>query len=35
MYHRMKPIDVKSSTNIDFEVENNYNYSKFKVCDHP
>ena len=30
----MKPIDVKSSTHINFEVENNYKGHKFKVGDH-
>ena len=29
----MKPIDVKSSTYIDFEVENNNKVHKFKVYD--
>ena len=36
-YHRtikMKPADVKSSTYIDFNVENNDKYPKFGVCDH-
>ena len=30
----MKPIDVKSSTHINFEVENNHKGHKFKVGDH-
>ena len=30
----MKPIDVNSSTYIDFDVENNYKYPKFIVGDH-
>ena len=30
----MKPIDVKSSTHINFEFENNYKGHKFKVGDH-
>ena len=36
-YHRamkMKPIDVKSSTYIDFNKENNKGGPKFKVGDH-
>ena len=36
-YHKtikMKPIDVKSSTYIDFGVENNNKDSKVKVGDH-
>ena len=36
-YHKtikMKPIDVKSSTYIDFGVENNNKGSKVKVGDH-
>ena len=36
-YHRTiktKPIDVKSSTYIDFGVENNYEDPKFRVGDH-
>ena len=30
----MKPIGVRSSTYINFEVENNYKGHKFKVGDH-
>ena len=30
----MKPVDVKSSTYIDFGIENNYKNPKFKVGDH-
>ena len=30
----MKPVDVKSSTNIDFDVENNKKDSKFEIRDH-
>ena len=30
----MKPVDVKLSTNIDFGIEYNDKYSKFKVVDH-
>ena len=30
----MKPVDVKSSTYIDFGVENNDKYPKFEVGDH-
>ena len=30
----MKPVDVKSSTNIDFDVENNKKDSKFEIGDH-
>ena len=30
----MKPVDVNSSPYIDFYVENNNKYSKFKVGDH-
>ena len=30
----MKPVDVKSSTYIDFGVENNDKYLKFEVGDH-
>ena len=30
----MKPVDVKSSTCIDFDVENNDQDLKFKVRDH-
>ena len=30
----MKPVDVKSSTFIDFDVENNDQDLKFKVRDH-
>ena len=36
-YHRtikMKPVDVNSSTYIDFNKENNNEGPKFKVCDH-
>ena len=36
-YHKaikMKPVDVKSSTCIGFNVENNDKDPKFKVCDH-
>ena len=36
-YHskiKMKPVDVKSSTNIDFYKENNIEDLKFKVIDH-
>ena len=36
-YHntiKMKPLDVKSNTYIDFGVENNDKDSKFKVEDH-
>ena len=36
-YHRtikMKPVDVKSSTYIDFDKENNKEGPKFKVGDH-
>ena len=36
-YHRtikMKPIDVKDNTYIDFGIEVNYNDPKFKVGDH-
>ena len=36
-YHRtikMKVIDAKSNTHIDFEVENNVKDPKFKVDDH-
>ena len=31
---RIKPIDVKSSSYIDFDVENNNKDPKIKVCDH-
>ena len=31
---KIKPIDVKTSTYINFEVENNDKYTKFKVGDH-
>ena len=31
---KMKPFDIKSSTYIDFDVENNDKDPKFKVCDH-
>ena len=30
----MKPIDVKSSTYIDFGIEKNHKNPKFKVSDH-
>ena len=30
----MKPIDVKSNTNIDLDVETNEKDPKFKVVDH-
>ena len=30
----MKPTDVKSSTYIDYDVENNEKYPKFEVVDH-
>ena len=30
----MKPADVKSSTYIDFNKENNKEDPKFKICDH-
>ena len=36
-YHRtikMKPVDVKSSTYIDFNIENNKEGLKFKIGDH-
>ena len=36
-YHstvKMKPIDVESSTYIDFGIENNERYTKFAVGDH-
>ena len=36
-YHstiRMKPVDVKSSTYIDFDVENNNKSPKFEIDDH-
>ena len=36
-YHciiKMKPTDVKSSTYIDYDVENNEKYPKFEVVDH-
>ena len=35
-YHstiKMKPVDVKSSTYIDFNIKNNKEDPKFKVCD--
>ena len=31
---KMKPIDVKSSAYIDFDVENNDKDPKFKIVDH-
>ena len=31
---KMKSVDVKSCTYIDFGIENNYKNSKFKVGDH-
>ena len=37
IYHRtikMKPVDVKSSTNIEFNVENDDKHSKLEVVDH-
>ena len=36
-YHRtikMKPVDIKDNTYIDFDKENNDKYPKFKVADH-
>ena len=30
----MKPVEVKSSKYIDFNIENNNQYLKFKVGDH-
>ena len=36
-YHttvKMKPIDVNSSTDSDFGIENNKNYPKLEVHDH-
>ena len=36
-YHRtikMKPVDVKDNTYIDFKKESNDKNPKFKVCDH-
>ena len=37
MYHsiiKMKPVDVNPSTYIDFNIENDKEYPKFKVGDH-
>ena len=37
IYHgttKIKPFDVKSSTYIDFGVQDNEEDPKFKVCDH-
>ena len=37
MYHstiKMKPADVNPSTNLDFNIENDKEYPKFKVGDH-
>ena len=34
LQYQMKPIDVKSNTNIDLDVENNEKDPKFKVVDH-
>ena len=31
---KMKPVDVKSTTYIEFGTENNYEDSKFKIGDH-
>ena len=31
---KMKPADVKSSASIEFGLENNHKYFKFKVGDH-
>ena len=31
---KMKPVDVKSSTHIDFDEKNNKEYTKFKVDDY-
>ena len=31
---KMKPVDIKPRTYVDFNKENNNKDSKFKVCDH-